>query len=122
MPSPSEELAEHLASLDLPSGVNIYAFPTDKVEAPAIVIRPDTPWFAPSSFCFAEERYLAICAVSANTPGDGIVLLRLLTLAIIGGLVEPWDYDTADGPIIDDTTGQPFLANRIRLTYKVEAP
>lgn len=119
MASPSEDLAELLADVDgFPSGLNVYAFPTDKIEPPAIVIRPDSPWMAPDTFCLEQERYNAVAVVTASTPGDGIALLRLLSLGIINALIPPWDWETVEAPIIDDSTGVPFLANRVRLTYK----
>lgn len=116
--SPAEALAAALADLEgLPAGLNIYAHPSDKVTAPAIVIRPGPTWMEQDRFCFAKERYQAICVVSASTPGDGINMLRSLALTVIGALSSPWDWETVDGPVIDETTGVPFLANRVNLTY-----
>jgi hypothetical protein len=115
---PSSEFLELLADVELPENVNLYAAPTDEITAPAIVLRPDALWMEPSSFCMELERYSAIAVVTASTPGDGIALLRLLSLAIIGALVPPWDWESVEGPVIDETTGKPFLANRVKLTYK----
>lgn len=106
----------------MPSPLHLYSYPTPKIEVPAIVIRPDPQWMVPDRFCNDLERYSAICAVTASSPGDGIALLRLLSLAIIEALVPPWDWESVEGPIIDDTTGVPFLANRVRLTYKNGGP
>ena len=123
MPNPSVELIELLDGLeDLPSGLNLYSEPTEKIEAPAIVVRPDSPWMEPDRFCFDLEHYSAICVVTASTPGDGIALLRTLSLAIIAALVAPWDWVNVEAPLIDETTGVPFLANRVRLTYKNGGP
>lgn len=122
MAEPAEELVTLLEAAGLPSDVSLFAYPTDEITAPAIVIRPATDWMGQSSFCFAVERYVAIAVVKASTPGDGIALLRLLSRSIITALTAPWDWESVEGPIVDDTTGTPFLANRIRLTYNVEAP
>lgn len=119
MPSPAEDLQGLLADAEgMPDDLNLYAAPAPKIEVPAVVIRPGEPWMEPSTFCFELERYSVICAVSASTPEDGIALLRALSLAIIGALVPPWDWESVEGPLIDDTTGVPFLANRVRLVYK----
>lgn len=109
------------AEIDV-DGLNFYSYPTDKITPPAIVIRPDAQWMLPDRFCNDLEHYSAICAVTASSPGDGIALLRLLSLAIIEALAPPWDWESVEGPIIDDTTGAPFLANRVRLTYKNGGP
>jgi len=106
-----------LGDADLPSGTNIYPSPTDKVEAPAIVIRPDSPWMQPNRFCAELESYNAVCVVTASTPSDGIAMLRLLSLAIIDVLESPWDWVSVEGPVIDESTGVPFMASRVRLTY-----
>lgn len=116
---PSELLAALIADLEgLPPGLNIYASPVDKIKAPAIVIRPGPSWMVPERFCDALERYQAIAVVSASTPLDGVRMLRDLSLAIINALVSPWDWESVDGPVIDETTGVPFLANRVNLTYR----
>lgn len=72
----------------------------------------------PNTFCLELERYNAVCAVTASSPGEGLAMLRLLTLAIIEALVAPWDWVSVEAPIIDESTGVPFLACRVRLTYK----
>jgi hypothetical protein len=117
--TPAEQLQTLIAGLDdLPAGLNIYAAPTDKIVAPAIVIRPGPQWMAQDSFCFALERYAVMPVVTASTPLEGIAMLRSLSLAIIGALESPWDWESVDGPVIDETTGVPFLANRVNLTYR----
>lgn len=119
MAEPVDSLVTLIESADnLPAGLNIYPYPVEQLVVPAIVIRPDTPWMEPDRFCFERERYVAIPVVSASTPGDGIAMLRLLSLAIIGALVSPWDWESVDGPVIDESTGTPFLANRIRLLFR----
>lgn len=123
MPDPAIALLTLLQGVeDLPPGLNLYGYPTDKIEVPAIVVRPGSPWMQPDRFCNDLESYSAICVVTASSPGDGIELLRLLSLAIIGALQPPWDWVDVEGPLIDDTTGVPFLANRVRLTYKNGGP
>lgn len=117
MASPSEEFGTLLEAVTLPVGTNIYLAPANQIVAPAIVLRPDTPWMEQSRFCAELERYVAICVVSASTPGDGIALLRTLSLAILSALAPPWDWESVDGPVIDESTGTPFLANRVRLKY-----
>lgn len=119
MPSPPEALAELLAGLDgLPDGLNIYASPQDKLTAPAIVIRPGPTWLSQDAFCHHLERYAAMPVVTASNPTDGIAMLRSLSLAIINSLPAPWDWESVEGPVIDQTTGVPFLANRVNLTYR----
>lgn len=118
MAAPIEELAAYIATLDgLPSGLNIYSAPQAEITAPAIVLRPGPTWMAQANFCAHLERYVAICVVSASTPEDGIAMLRTLSLAVIDGLLSPWDWESVEGPVIDQTTGVPFLANRVNLTY-----
>jgi hypothetical protein len=108
-----------IAELDgLPDGLNIYSSPTDKITAPAIVIRPASDWMAQDRFCDHLERYAAMPVVTASTPADGIAMLRTMSLAIIGGLQSPWDWESVSGPVIDRTTDTPLLANRVNLTYK----
>lgn len=118
MADPALDLLTLLADEDLPTGTNLYSAPTKEITVPAIVIRPDSPWMEPATFCLELERYAAVCAVNAATPGDGIALLRSLVLAIIEALVAPWDWESVEGPVIDESTGTPFLACRVRLTYK----
>ena len=121
MAYPAEDLAEQIRELEgLPEGLSIYAGPVSKLGAPAIVIRPAPSWMAPDRFCAQLERYQAIAVVSASTPEEGITVLRSLSLAIINALESPWDWESVEGPVIDQTTGVPFLANRVNLTYRGE--
>lgn len=116
--SPSEDLAAIIESIgDMPDGLSVHAAPQAKITAPAVVIRPDTPWLQPSRFCHDEERYAVVCVVTASTPEDGIALLRDMLLRIVDALVSPWDWIQADGPVVDQSTGVPFLAARLRLKY-----
>jgi hypothetical protein len=123
LPDPAGDLAALIADIDdMPDGLSVYAAPSEKVNAPAIVIRPDTPWISPDKMCHDLERYAAIVVVTANTPEDGIALLRSMLLKIIDALVSPWNWVQAESPVIDETTGVPFLAARLRLTYSNGGP
>lgn len=119
MPSPVEDLAELLAEADgMPTGLNVYPYPVENVETPALVIRPDEPWLTVSRYCDHEEGYLVVAVVSASAPADGISLLRDMSLAIMAAMESPFEWLEASGPVIDETTGVPFLANRTRVSYK----
>lgn len=123
MADPAGDLAALIADISgMPDGLNIYAAPSEKITAPAVVIRPDTPWLVPDHFCYDLERYAVIVAVSANTPADGIVMLRSVLLKIIAALESPWKWVQAESPVIDETTAVPFLAARLRLTYSNGGP
>jgi hypothetical protein len=118
---PAAELVALLTALDpgdLPAGLNLYPAPQEDIVAPAIVIRPSVDWFLPHGFCNEDEHWDALPVVSASTPGDGIKQLRSITRTIIRALAPPFGWERVDGPVIDETTGVPFLANRIRLTYQ----
>jgi hypothetical protein len=118
MADPAGELATLIEGIDdLPDGFNVYAAPSEKITAPAAVIRPDAPWLIPSKFCNDEERYAVVVVVTANTPSDGVAMLRSVLLQIIEALTSPWDWEQADAPLIDETTGVPFLVARLRLKY-----
>lgn len=123
MADPIGDLVALLADIeDMPEGLNIYAAPEETITAPALVIRPDTPWLSPDKFCYDLERYIVIAVVSASTPTDGIVMLRSMMLNTIAALVSPWDWDDVGGPVIDRSTGVPFLAVRLRLKYSNGGP
>ena len=98
--------------------VNVLDGPTPQIKAPAVVIRPDTPWVVPSNFCYDEQRYQAIMVVSAATPGDGRRMLYTISQAIRSSLTEGWSWESVNAPIVDETTGVPFLAAAIRLLYR----
>lgn len=107
---------------DMPAGLNIYSAPEEKLVAPALVIKPDPQWMVPDRFCFDLERYHVVAAVTANTPADGIAMLRSMLIKIIGSLVDPWAWEQTDGPVLDQSTGVPFLAARLRLKYSNGGP
>jgi len=123
LPDPAADLAALIADIsDMPAGLSVYAAPSEKITAPAVVIRPDTPWISPDKFCHDLERYTAVVVVTANTPEEGIGLLRSMLLKIIDALVSPWNWVEAQGPVVDQSTGVPFLAARLRLTYSNGGP
>ena len=122
MSDPVGDLVTLLEGLDLPDGTTVLPAPQESITAPALVIRPDNPWLEPDRFCFDLERYTVVAVVSANTPTDGIAQLRSMLLTIIAGLVDPWKWIAADGPILDQSLGVPFLAARLRLEYKNGGP
>ena len=116
MPDPAADLAALIADIDdMPAGLSVYAAPSEKITAPAVVIRPD-------KFCHDLESYTAVVVVTANTPEEGIGLLRSMLLKIIDALISPWNWIEAQGPVVDQSTGVPFLAARLRLTYSNGGP
>lgn len=111
-----DELAAAV-QLALPA-VNVYATPTDKLRAPAVVIRPDDPWMIPGpSLGALSERYLAILVVPAGSPADGLAAIHSMMLALIDAL--PADFALRDGGrmVVDESTGVPLLAAAVRLAY-----
>lgn len=117
------DLAALLAEIeDMPDGLNIYQAPEESIVAPALVIKPDPLWIDQDRFCFDLERYNLVAVVTANTPADGIAMLRSMLLKIIAALVSPWGWEQADGPVVDQSTGIPFLAARLRLKYSNGGP
>ncbi len=123
MPDPAGDLAALIADIDdMPDGLSVYAAPQESITAPAVVIRPDTPWISPDRMCYDLERYAAVVVVTANSPAEGIALLRSMLLKIIDALTSPWNWVEAQSPVVDETTGVPFLAARLRLTYSNGGP
>lgn len=101
------------------SEVNVLDGPVPQLSAPAVVIRPDNPWIVQGpSFCYDEQRYLAVSVVTASTPGDGRRMLYEISKAIRSALPEGWDWESVNAPIIDESTGAPYLAAGIRLIYR----
>lgn len=123
MADPIGDLVSLLADIeDMPEGLSVLGAPEESITAPALVIRPDPQWMVPDRFCFDMERYNVIAVVSASSPEEGIAMLRSMMLLILSALTSPWDWDQVDGPVVDQSTGVPFLAARLRLKYSNGGP
>ncbi len=113
------ELLETAALAVVPEGVSVYGAPADQIVPPALVIRPDTPWREPESFCNDHQRYVAIAVVSAASMGDGGQRkIYDIHSALILALPEGWSFDSVTGPVIDETTGSQLIAAALRLSYR----
>lgn len=100
------------------SDVSVLDGPVDSLKAPAVVIRPDSPWVAHGpNFCYDEQRYQAVMVVTASTPGDGRRMLYLISKAIRESLTDGWSWESVNAPILDQSTGVPYLAAAVRLLY-----
>jgi hypothetical protein len=107
-----------LADVSL-SNVSVLDGPVASLKAPAVVIRPDSPWIVEGpSFCYDEQRYQAVMVVTASTPRDGRRMLYQIARAIRNALPEGWSWEEVRAPIIDESTGVPYLAAAIRLLYR----
>ena len=56
--------------------------------------------------------------VAAATPRDGRRMLYAISRAIRESLTEGWSWEQVNAPIIDETTGVPYLAAAMRLLYR----
>jgi len=119
--TPTDDLAEALRALDGLSGVNIMAAPTQsQIIAPAVVLRPDSPWSTPSdggAYCFDHQRYVAVVVASAASSLDAMRRIYNIWQVIIANLPAGWRFDTVDGLVLDETTGTAFLATQVHLSY-----
>jgi len=102
------------------SGVSVTDGPRNQIKPPTVVIRPDSPWIVPDRFCADEQRYQAIMVVTAATPGDGRRMLYGIGRAIREAADGAWSWESITPPIIDESTGTPFLAAGVRLIYRNE--
>lgn len=87
----------------------------------AIVLQPDEPWIEPQAFGFDQERYVAIAAVLASAGREaGVAALYRLVLHIIRSAisVDGVAYESVGAPRVDDSTGTPYLAVAVRLTFR----
>lgn len=111
---PSDEIAEIL-ELDESLGANVYRAPESQIVAPAIVFRPDEPWMVKARPI--TERYAAIAVVTASTPKDGLAELHRLVHRVLVAVssAEGWGWYEVGTVILDESTGSPFLACRVRL-------
>lgn len=116
MAIPSAALADYLEDL-LPEEWSVIVGPVTSLEAPALVIRADSPWIVPSAFCHDEQRYAAVAVVSAASGADGEADLHRLIIELMDNLPEGWKFESAQAPVLDQSTGSALLAAIIRLTY-----
>jgi len=116
MAIPSAALADYLDGL-LPAEWSIVTGPVTSLEAPALVIRADSPWIVPSAFCHDEQRYAAVAVVSAASGADGEADLHRLIIELMDNLPEGWMFESAQAPVLDQSTGSALLAAIIRLRY-----
>lgn len=124
MSTPWEQLATALApdpDDGDPDAIVYPAFAEAGMVAPAIVLQPDEPWIEPETFGSDLERYVAIAAVTASAGRlEGVRSLYRLVLHIVSRAlsVEGVSYVSVGAPRVDDSTGTPFLAVAVRLTYR----
>lgn len=116
MAIPSIALADHLLTL-LPDEWSVITGPVTSVEAPSVIIRADSPWIVPSAFCHDEQRYAAVAVVSAASGADGEADLHRLIIELMDNLPEGWMFESAQAPVLDQSTGSALLAAIIRLRY-----
>jgi len=116
--TPTDDLAEALRELDGLDGVNIMAAPTQsQIVAPALVLRPDTPWSQPDQYCFDRQQYVAVVVASAASSLDAMRRIYRIWQTVIANLPPAWRFDTVDGLVLDESTGTAFLATQIHLSY-----
>lgn len=120
MSTPNSDLIAALNASDGLSGVSVHGV-RSQVQPPAVVIRPDEPWLEPDTYCVFLQHYVAVIAVTAGTPEDGVDSIYGIALAIVDALPETWEFMSLGSPIIDESTGTAFLAAPVRLQYKGEA-
>jgi hypothetical protein len=102
------------------SGVSVVDGPRNQIKPPIVVIRPDNPWIVPDRFCADQQRYQAVMVVTAATPGDGRRMLYGIGKAIRAAMGMAWSWESITPPIVDESTGTPFLAAGVRLIYRNE--
>ena len=114
---PSDELVEALLSDDL-LGANVYPAPAEQIAAPAVVLRPDEPWITKGRP--EVERYAAVAVVTASSPAQGIAELHRIVHRVMADALSlsGWAWVEVGTAIIDESTGTPFLAARVRLEYR----
>jgi hypothetical protein len=115
--TPWAALASHAETV-LAADVNVYSTATDKLVAPALVIRPDDPWREPNRFCADLQRYVAVAVVTASTPQDGTDKLYDIHSSLIESLPSGWAFVSVSGIVINETMGVPLLASALRLSYR----
>lgn len=118
---PTDDLADHFTTL-LPAEWSVIRGPISQLEPPAVVLRADEPWIAPGDYCHDEQRYAAVAVVSASTPSDGEADLYDVIQEIQDNLPDGWGFISASRPVVDQSTGTPFLAAIIRLRFYNNPP
>lgn len=125
MSTPWDQLGElldaALVNVSDEPNVNVYRTPTDQQIIPdAVVIRPDTPWIGNSESSWGdEERYAVVALVTASTPGDGLARLHGILHTVLDAARQAgWEFDTVTAPVVDESTGAPFLAATASFIYR----
>lgn len=119
MTQPWDEFADALREF-LDGSANVYAAAGTQIAAPAIVLRPDDPWIVPDGFAWNKETYVAVCIALASDPASSIATLYRLVRSVIAATADAEGFALVDvsGPVVDESTGGPFLAARVRLAYR----
>lgn len=119
--TPTDDLSDHWMALDAFSGVNILPAPdTRQIVAPAVVLRPDSPWSTPSddgTYCFDHQRYVAVVVASASSSVDAMRRIYSIWQKVINNLPAGWRFDRVDGLVLDQSQGTAFLAAQVHLSY-----
>jgi hypothetical protein len=63
-----------------------------------------------------------VAVVSASTPQDGEAELYSLSHLIMDNLTDGWEFVSVSRPVVDQSTGTPYLAAIIRLRYLNNPP
>lgn len=118
MSTPWDALATLLQAAE--TDVNVYPAPVEDIVADAIVIRPDTPWFEQGEQTwYDQERYAVVALVSASAPADGLARLHYLVHSILHTARDAsWEFESVTAPVVDESTGTPFLAATVSLVYR----
>ena len=117
MALPTIALAAHWSTV-LPDDWSVIQGPISSLEPPAVVLRADGEWIAPSSYCLDLQRYAAIAVVSASSPADGEADLHHILHRLMENLPDDgWRFVSANAPVLDQSTGTALLAAKMILTY-----
>ena len=117
MATPWAAFAEYAETV-VPEDVNVYSTATDKLVAPALVIRPDEPCRTPDRYCADLQRYVAVAVVTASTPQDGTDKLYAIHSALMASLPDGWAFVSVSGIVVNESLGTPLLASALRLSYR----
>lgn len=102
--------------------INVYRSPSDQVAAPAILIRPDSPWqtAADADMPFAQiaERWVAVCLVASTDPLSNQSDLRdLVRLARDAAIAAAFHWTQTSGISPSEADGVEYLASVVRATW-----